>query len=227
MTYKTAITTLFLVSSLSVTLLSGRAFGFGESEWQKTDETKDGIKVYKREIPGSDVIAFRGEGVVNAPLSLVATIIFDTKRGPEWVEDLKESRVLRREDGMTFIEYDHIGTPIILKDRDFVARVTTAVDPVNRTLTIEYKSVDDPSAPRTSYVRGNMEHATFILKAIGSGADQKTEMIGDIHCDPKGSVPKWIVNFFQKDWPVTTFRNLRRQAARKDIPIESRFAGYF
>lgn len=216
-----------LKTVLVLTVFLGSTFCNAGSGWKKTDETKDGIQVYDREIPGSDVIAFRGEGVVNAPLALVATIIFDTSRGTEWVEDLKESRVLRREDDFNFIEYDHIGTPIVLKDRDFVAHVHTAVDPLQKTLTIEYRSVDDPSAPKTNYVRGNMEHATFILRAIGSGPDQKTDMIGDIHCDPKGSVPKWIVNFFQKDWPVTTFRNLRRQATKKDIHINPQFANYF
>jgi hypothetical protein len=40
---------------------------------------------------------------------------------------------------------------------------------------------------------------------------------GDVHCDPRGSIPTWIVNYFQKDWPRTTFKNLRTQVAKRNI----------
>jgi hypothetical protein len=128
--------------------------------------------------------------------------------------------VIRRENKSVFIEYDHVGTPIVLKDRDFVSRVTTHVDSVHHKITIEYKSVDDPDAPKTSFVRGEMIHATFVFASIGEG---KTAVEADIHCDPKGSVPTWIVNFFQKDWPVDTFRNLRKQVKKPDVKIDPRF----
>ena len=57
--------------------------------------TKDGIRVYKREVPGSALLAFKGEGTVDAPIEKVATIIYDTTRATEWIADLKESRILR------------------------------------------------------------------------------------------------------------------------------------
>jgi hypothetical protein len=204
--------------------LAPKAPAPSRTQWVQTDQTKDGITLYKREIPGSDVVAFRGEGTVDAPLALVASIIYDCSRGTEWIEDLKESRALRVENPLTFIEYDHVGTPFIMKDRDFVTRVTTQPDVEHHSLIIEYKSVDDPSAPKTSYVRGEMTHATFILTAQGQGKDQKTLVVADIHCDPKGAIPKWVVNLFQKDWPISTFRNLRKQATKTDIKLDSRFS---
>src|SRR5690349_8969755 len=57
--------------------------------WEKIRE-QDGITVFRREVPGSPVLAFKGEGVVPAPIEKVATIIFDTTRAPEWVVDLAE-----------------------------------------------------------------------------------------------------------------------------------------
>jgi hypothetical protein len=196
------------------------------TEWEQTGKTDDGITTFRKEVPGSDIIAFRGEGDVNAPLTLIASIVFDCTRGTEWVDDLKESHALHKDQSQTldFVEYDHVGTPFVMKDRDFVSLVTTRVDPANHSMTI--KSVDDPSAPKTTFIRGEMV-ATFIFTAVGSGKDQKTHVLADIHCDPKGSVAKWIVNFFQKDWPVTTFRNLRKQALKADIKIDPRFLRLF
>jgi hypothetical protein len=193
-------------------------------DWEQISQTKDGITVFRKEIPGSDVLAFKGTGTVDAPLALIATVVFDCTRGTEWVEALKESRVLRWESKSQFIEYDHVGTPFVMKDRDFVTRVTTNYEAAKHTMTIEYKSIDDPSAPKTSYILGEMIHATFVLTTTGVGKDQKTAISADIHCDPKGSVPKWIVNMFQKDWPVDTFRNLRKQVSKPDVKVDPRFA---
>ena len=197
------------------------------AEWAQTAQTKDGITVFRKDIPGSDVLAFKGEGIVDAPLQLIASVIFDFTRGTEWVKNLKESRVLRWENKSVFIEYDHVGTPFVMKDRDFVSRVTTEIDTAHRSLTIEYKTADDPSAPKTSFVRGDMIHATFVLTALGTGKNQRTHVAADIHCDPKGAIPKWIVNFFQKDWPVDTFRNLRKQVVKSDVKVDPRFANLF
>ncbi len=42
-------------------------------------------------------------------------------------------------------------------------------------------------------------------------------MIVEIHADPKGSVPKWLVNLFQKGWPRNTIEGIRKQAAKADV----------
>jgi hypothetical protein len=45
--------------------------------WTKIDDA-DGIAIYRREIPGSDAIAFKGEGIIAAPLVRVASVIRTT-----------------------------------------------------------------------------------------------------------------------------------------------------
>jgi hypothetical protein len=41
--------------------------------------------------------------------------------------------------------------------------------------------------------------------------------------DPKGFIPSWIVNFFQKSWPLHTFEAIRIQAAKPDISMPDEF----
>src|ERR1700680_2667051 len=88
-----------------------------------------GVEIYPRDVPGSDVVAFKGQGTIEAPLWKVASILLDTKRAPEWAESLKESRVVRRLGVNSYIEYNHISLPFIIKDRDFVSEVRIDVDP--------------------------------------------------------------------------------------------------
>jgi len=186
----------------------------GADAWTKMSEA-DGITTYRREVPGSDVIAVRGEGVVQAPLVRVASVVFDTSRAAEWVDGLAEARVVRRTSDLAYVEYDHFKMPFVLKDRDFVTSNTMEYDPARQAITIRMRSVADTSAPATSFVRGEIVSSTFILTPTADG--KGTRVVGDVHCDPRGSIPKWVVNYFQEDWPRSTFKGLRAQVAKPNI----------
>jgi hypothetical protein len=198
--------------------------------WEKIGED-DGITVYRREVPGSPVIAFKGEGIIAASILRVASILVDTTRATEWVDSLVEARTLRKMSETEYIEYDHVGTPFVMKDRDFVIDCKLELDAAQKKATLRFHSVTDSLAPTTSYVRGELISSSFALTAIERGA--KTKMVAEIHCDPKGSVAKWIVNWFQKGWPHNTIMSLRTQAAKTNIVENARLKevltdkGYF
>lgn len=192
------------------------------SEWYTVDSTTDGIQILRKEVDDSTLVAFRGIGVVEAPLALVATVIFDTNRRLEWIEGLDESRIIRWGDKDSFIEYDHIDMPIFFKDRDFVSKIIMSFDLPKKEMVFKYHPSDDPSVPRTNFIRGELIDATFILSSIDD--DKKTRVDASFLCDPKGRIPKWLVNFFLKDWPKTTFRNLRKEVQKPDISVDTRFA---
>ncbi|MBI3556339.1 MAG: hypothetical protein HY074_08760 [Deltaproteobacteria bacterium] len=161
---------------------------------------------------------------MNAPLAKVATAIFDTTRAPEWVEDLEKATLVRWVSGTEYIEYDHINTPFVMKDRDFVSSVKILIEKPAQdspVLKFVYHSAEDPARPPTRFVRGNLMSTTFILTSLEN--DTKTHVIGEVHADPMGSVPKWIVNFFQKDWPIDTLQGLRKQVAKADVKTDPRF----
>ncbi len=191
------------------------------SEWYSVDNTTDGIQIFRKEVSDSGLVAFRGIGVVEAPLPLVATVIFDTDRRREWIDGLADSRIILWQDKDTFVEYDHIGLPFFIKDRDFVSKIKISFDPFRKEMVFHYEPTDEPSAPRTNYIRGELIDATFILSSIDD--DKKTRVDAEFLCNPKGWIPKWLVNFFLKDWPKTTFRNLRKEVL-KDLSVDTRFS---
>ena len=185
--------------------------------------TKDGITVYRKDVPGSALVAFKGDGVVNAPLIKVVTILLDDDRAQEWVDSLVESKVVRVINPLEYIELNHIGMPPLFKDRDFVNDVRMTVDEAAHSFTMVYRSVDDPAMPpNPKYVRGDMMYSRFVMTSIEHGT--KTRIEAELHADPKGMVPKFLVNFFQKDWPRQTFEGVRRQAAKDDIKRPATFA---
>ena len=184
------------------------------SSWVQIDQG-DGLTIYKKEVPGSPILAFKGEGVIHAPISRVAGVLFDNTRAPEWVDSLAESRILKQISPTSHIEYNHVTTPFIIKDRDFVNLVQIHLDPKTETLTLHYSPGPSGFMPQTKYVRGELTQSVFVLQSIDHG--RKCHFVGEIHADPKGAIPKWIVNLFQRNWPRNTFNGLKAQLAKKDL----------
>ena len=182
--------------------------------WEKIGDS-DGIGVYRREVAGSPLIAFKGEGYIDASIVRVASVLVDSDRAPEWVDSLTESKIIRWVSETETVHYDHIGTPFVLKDRDFVSTCKLEFDPSRKNVTLKINAVKDALAPQTSYVRGELLHSSFSLTSAERGA--KTFVVAEIHADPKGSVAHWIVNLFQKRWPHNTMTRLRAQVAKPDI----------
>jgi hypothetical protein len=192
------------------------------SEWRSMFDTPDGIQIFKKESTDSGLIEFRGVGIVDAPLPLVATVIFDTDRRLQWIKGLVESKIIRWEGSDHFIEYDHIDMPTFFTDRDFVSKVRVRSDQNRQEVVFQYNRADDPSAPRTDHLRGEVINMTFALRSVDQNT--RTSVDAEFLCDPKGWIPAWLVNFFLKDWPTTTFRNLRKEVLKSGITVDPRFS---
>ena len=186
-----------------------------EPAWIRTG-TSDGIATFKRDVPGSAIIALRGEGVVDAPIARVTSVLLDYERAPEWVDSLEEARLIRILPPNEFIEYDHLATPPLFTDRDFVCRGRIEVDARLQTFTMSLWPATDPDVPVGAYIRGTLR-GYWKLRAIENGA--KTHVIAEMNGDPKGDIPKWLVNVFQSAWPHNTLTSLCAQVTKPDIRI--------
>lgn len=181
--------------------------------WEKVD-TDDAVDIYRKEVEGNPVVALRGEGIVDAPITRVASVILDKDRATEWVAKLEVSKVVKMYSDREFLQYIVVGAPAIISDRDFVNRGNIEVDLNEKTLVVRLKPVVEATLPPTDHVRGNLD-GYYKIRAIDGG--KKSYVIAEMHADPKGSLPKWIVNFFQRNWAKDTIGALRKQVAKDDI----------
>lgn len=199
-----------------------------ESPWEKIRES-DGIVIHRREVPGSPLIAFKGEGLIEQPILRVATVLLDASRSHEWADRVVEARELGVLSDHEVVHYSHVATTFITKDRDFVTRIALDVVP-GKLIRLRLRSIDDPRAPKTDFVRGELIDSSFTLTAESDGV---TRIVAELHADPKGSLPKWLVNAFQKSWAHKTITALRKQSSRADLvevpTVRARLekAGYF
>lgn len=185
-----------------------------DKPWE--DVSRDhGILVQKKEIENSDIVAFRGETIIPAPLAKVAGVLNDSSRRTEWISDAKEARDIRVISPLERIEYNLTGTPWPLKNREFLYRVKVTLNRDKKEMRIHLKSVEDESVPESDKaVRGDLE-GNYVLTSVDG--DTKTHLIVEILADPKGSIPKWVVNMVQKGWPQKTLEGIARQSAKPDV----------
>jgi START domain-containing protein len=193
----------------------------GAVDWAKASwdpyYAEDGIQVWRKDIPGCPLIAFRGGGSIPDSIGKVLSVILDTRREPEWIEGLLEARVLRQISDVEDYEYSRLSSGFFLiEDREVVTHNALTFDRKNRRVTIDTSSVDLPDVPREAgTVRASIEHSVMIIGAEDGG--RSTSFVMEALFDPRGRVPKWMVNLFQKRFPVRTIRRIRAQARRSDV----------
>jgi len=194
-----------------------------ESGWETLSDA-NGVRVLRRSVAGSPLKSMKGVAVIDAPVARVALVLIDEDRAGEWVNSLAEARVVRQVSAHEYLQYTHVALPPLLHDRDFVTRVTLSSDPLQQRAIIDSASAIDPAAaPRARIVRGELT-AHYEMQAIDGG--RRTRLTIELHCDPKGLLPSWLVNLFQRDWARLTIAGIRRQVNKPDLTVPATWAAY-
>mgnify|MGYP001596581399 CR=1 FL=1 len=196
-----------------------------EPQWEVVS-TDDGVVTERREWPDSPMVEFRGTTVIDARLSKIVSVLTDTGRKLEWIDRAVAAKDLQVFSMLERIEYNRSSAPWPVRDRDFVFRAQATLDVPQRTLFVTLKSVEHPDMPEQDCcVRGEITNSSYKLEALEDGS--KTRVTVQILADPKGAVPKWIVNIIQKSWPRKTLQSLAVQSSKADVVEHAEYKTLF
>ena len=185
---------------------------FDAIPWEKIAK-EAGVTVYTKEVPGSDLVAFKGVTTIWQPLGKVLSVLMDNDRRTEWVDRLVKSEVLEEISDHEYILYQHFGLPFIMSDRDYVYH-GKATRNAQGQVTLAMNSCEFEGSPETIGVRAELVRSRYVLTPKG---EKQTTISVEIQTDPKGMIPTWLVNLIQKTWPAKTLKGVRKQASRKDV----------
>lgn len=188
------------------------------ADWEHIYED-DGVNVYRQEVEGTNLLAFRGTGFIDAPVNKVLHVFSDVKHEIDWVDRLEEN-ILISEDRANFerIEFHSYGLPWPVWSRDIVFQIKLSRQ-ADESFLVTMKSVDDALGPPTKGVRAELHGSNFVLRETEDG---RTWVEVDIFIDPKGTVPAFLVNILQRYWPYNTITGLRTQVRK---PFVGTFEG--
>ena len=208
-----------------IPLFLSTALSFGASDdWQEVLRDDD-IVVFRKKIEGSPVLAFRGEATVNAPIAKVMTAIKDPNQRGKWTERVKSFQIIEEHSPCDRTEYMHVSSPFPARDRDFVIRSKLAFDEQSKKIVVQLRSVEDERRKKTiGKIRGVMHSSSFSLQPVNTGT---TKIEAELHADPKGAVPKWLVNHFQKLVPKKSLSNLKKYLSENQVADDPMTVAFF
>ncbi|HPJ06956.1 MAG TPA: START domain-containing protein [Deltaproteobacteria bacterium] len=190
------------------------AAGVNAEEPWKLAKDSENIKVYTREVPGSDANEFKGVADVDAPLEVIIEVFKDIPSFPQWYGFCREIKLLKQDSENHRIIYFVLETTGPVKDRDMVIDTRDSKDLQAGKALILMNAFKEDYVPRTStYVRMTDMTGSCILNRVDPDT---TSVIYTVKADPAGYIPSFISNMLQKEQPFLTLKGLR-EMVKKDI----------
>jgi hypothetical protein len=182
---------------------------YDDGKWQKI-LSEDGLNVFTREMPNSKILGFKLEGVINAPIDQIMENMRNVETSAEWTPDLAEKSTLEEISDAEAITYSRNDLSWPVSDRDFVTHNKLFLHKERKLLYVMTKSViDQRSPPRKGIERAWLSYSNIGLRPV---SEKRTYVEWTIFADPKGSIPTWVVNFYQRGFPVKFFKAVEKRA---------------
>ena len=223
-----ALVTAFVAASLASPMMA-RADESKDGGWQQIKQA-DGITVYRHVVEGSPLKEFRGRGTIDAPVAAILAVFNDVPHATEWMDSCNGSHAVADLSDSEKVVYNRTHAPWPVADRDAVLHNVARFDAAERRVELDFWSVEDAKEPpqkgvvRMPYLRGH-----WILWPSSDG--QTTRVEYQVHANPGGALPNWLVNYVSRDLPWKTIEGLRAQVKRRHYPefeahMKERFAQY-
>jgi len=169
------------------------------------DETS--IQVWTQSVKDSSFKAFRGQVLIQAPLSKVLDVVGDTPNIPKWYHNTSEARKLTVIHKNQSLNYSIATAPWPVSNRDSVTLVTKKQLSDNSYLiTLQAQPNQYPEQP--GLVRIPKLEGYWHLTPI---AEDLTNVVFEVAAEPGGEVPSWLANSMVIDMPFYTLSNLKER----------------
>jgi hypothetical protein len=179
---------------------------------------KDGFTIYTKKSKKSMIRSMRIQGVVNAKVSKITSILRDVPSAKSWVPNLINRSYVDEISDTEVILYDITDMPWPITDRDMVVHHKLKLSSDKKSIILYFKSiVDERKAVDSEYVRAKIHYGTVEFSPIN---DDKTQVEMIMLVDPMGAIPTWAVNVLQVSMPYDFLMSLNKFAmGTKVVPL--------
>ncbi len=185
------------------------------AESWKAFETINGVTLYRKDIPGAPLPAYRAVGEFHVSIGKLARLCFDVSYHARWMAKIRIAQVIREISPTEKIEHIVLGTPWPISDRDAVVRLKMTTDEAKHQVTLDFESTEDSLAPEPgTRVRAWMYPSKVVFTELPHG---KTRVEAEANVDPRGFIPRWMILIYQKNIPRITLRRIYENALKADV----------
>lgn len=182
-----------------------------EAPWEPVSN-KNGITVDRRAVDGSKLKEFRGRGTIEAPLASILAVFSDVDHAVEWMDSCRASSVVEDGGDRDKVVYNRTRARWPVWDRDAVLGNHVYFDAAEGRVRLEFSTVTDDKMPpqkgvvRMPYLRGHW----YLWPETAT----RTRVEYQVHANPGGSLPDWVVNMVSKQIPFHTIEGMRAYAKK-------------
>jgi len=193
-----------------------------EEAWEHVLE-EDDITIWKKSVPGTSFVTFRGRGIVQADIYSVFAVLYDVDHKKDLMANCVDYRLLHYNSAGNVVVYNRIGSPFFLiSDRDSVIETHVVFEPSQKRIVANFVKGDDKFfKPHSGAVRTKALKGMWLLQALDDGT---TDLTYEASADPGGMLPSWLVNLATKKLPHRTIQAMRDQVKLTQTYAESRMA---
>jgi len=214
---KTYVVLLILISALNAckTTSGKKWIEISQEPLDDNEISEFTIIVKKKNSPKDEVNTYRGTTTMSMSIERIAYVLDDTESKTQWVSRLKqENRLEGNPFSYRSIAYQHYNLSWPVSDRDYVIESKWSVMKVKKlpTVILSIKSIIRDDVPEIEgRVRGQLDRLVYKLEKLKSN---QTRVTVEIMVNPKGLLPNFMINLIQKEWPITTLKQLNAQALK-------------
>ena len=187
----------------------GLAWAEAVESWKEVSNA-DGLKVYERSHPGSNLREYRGTGLVEVPPATIKRVLGDVENFPSFMPYVKEAKLIS-EAPQARVTYQRISPPVV-GDRDYT--VATKIEERKFSegpgYTIRWATANQLGpAEKAGVTRVKTTEGSWILEPTKGG--QSTLVTYTVYTDSGGSIPVWMLNTAGKSAVPKIFAAVRKQ----------------
>jgi len=191
---------------LAAVLLSTFCLPVAAAEWHLAKDDKGyQIRVFTRDVAGSDLKEFRGEMLLHSRLSALVALVEDTRRGPDWIFQCRALEVIESYSAQDKLLYMVTEAPWPVSDRDSVFFSHLSQSAENGTVRIDMEARPDAFPLSDDLLRISTMRGFWEFVPLGRGAVQ---VIYQVHAEPGGGIPSWLANSVVIDNPYYTLQKM-------------------
>lgn len=194
---------LTLISAALLAALSLPALA--DSSW-KLEKDADNVKVYTRVVDGSPLKEFKGITQIHTSLTSLVALLDDREAGSSWIKDNKESTLIEKVSSELSYSYNVTAAPWPVKDRDMVIKSVTTQDADSLVVRVALNAEQGVKDVQKDRVRVTQMNGHWEFKPLENGVVQVTYQV---HADPAGKLPNWLINSLVVDMPYHTLKNMQ------------------
>ncbi len=189
-------------------IIASTSFASDKYQWKLAD-TEDGCQIYTSVVAGRDYVASKATCVIPARMEVIGMVLRDIANYPEWMQDCKETKILKvvddANDVFIFWFRQHI---TLLTDRDMVIKSKTIIRTEKGQNLIYADATNEvPYDPGKGYVRMPSFRSLFTLEWIDREHTRVTFMIDP---DLGKGIPIGIANNTIKSTPLKTLKKMMK-----------------